>query len=93
MKSLYCDVCERYFNAKVSTPDVVALLKHGNKGKYHANHKKELGDDISIISSESEDFGPTNDYIFIGLEERRLSVSIASEYLNQFSLPNNDACD
>ena len=91
MKSLYCDVCERHFNAKVSTPDDVAFLKHGNKSKYHVDYKKKLADDVSILSSESEDFGLTNESSFIGLEERRLNVSVASEYLNQFSSSNNDA--
>jgi hypothetical protein len=91
MKSLYCDVCERHFSAKLSTPDDVAFLKHGNKSKYHVNHKKEQADDLSIRSSESEEFVLTNASSFIGLEERRLSVSVASECLNQFSSPNNDA--
>jgi hypothetical protein len=91
MKSLYCDVCERHFYAKVSTPDEVALLKHGNKSKYHFNHKKEQVDDLSIRSSESEEFVLTSESSFIGLEERRLSVSVASEYLNHFSSPNYDA--
>ena len=91
MKSLYCDVCERHFSAKLSTPDDVAFLKHGNKSKYHVNHKKEQADDLSIRSSESEEFVLTNASSFIGLEERRLSVSVASNCLNQFSSPNNDA--
>jgi len=91
MKSLYCDVCERYFNAKVSTPDDVAFLKHGNKSKYHFNHKKEQANDLSIRSSESEEIVLTRESSFIGLEERRASVSVASEYLNHFSSPNYDA--
>ena len=90
MKSLYCDVCERHFNAQLSTPNEVAFLKHGNRSQ-HVNHKKEQADDLSIRSSESEEFVLTNASSFIGLEERRLSVSVASECLNQFSSPNNDA--
>jgi len=78
MKSLYCDVCERQFNAKLSTPDEVAFLKHGNRSQ-HVNHKKQQADDLTSESS------------FIGLEERRLNVSVASEYLNHFSSPNYDA--
>ena len=92
MKSLYCDVCERYFNAKVSTPDDVAFLKHGNKSKYHFNHKKEQVDDLFIRSSDLEEVVITSESSFIGLEERRLSLSVASEYLNHFSSPNYDAC-
>jgi hypothetical protein len=78
MKSLYCDVCERHFNAQLSTPDEVAFLKHSNRSQ-HVNHKKQKADDLTSESS------------FIGLEERRLSVSVASEYLNHFSSPNYDA--
>ena len=65
MKPLYCDVCERHFSAKLSTPDDVAFLKHGNKSKYHVNHKKEQADDLSIRSSESEEFVLTNASSFI----------------------------
>ena len=54
MKSLYCDVCERHFNAQLSTPDEVAFVKHGNRSQ-HVNHKKEQADDLSIRSSESEE--------------------------------------
>jgi hypothetical protein len=90
MKSLYCDVCERHFNAQLSTPDEVAFLKHGNRSQ-HVNHKKEQADDLSIRSSESEEIVLTRESSFIGLEERRASVSVASEYLNHFSSPNYDA--
>ena len=79
MKSLYCDVCERQFYAELSTPDEVAFLKHSNRSQ-HVNHKKQKADDLTSESS------------FIVLEERRLSLSFASEYLNHFSSPNYDAC-
>jgi len=90
MKSLYCDVCERHFNAQLSTPDEVAFLKHGNRSQ-HVNHKKEQVDDLSIRTSESEDVVLTSESSLIGLEERRLNVSVASEYLHHFSSPNYDA--
>ena len=76
--------------SQLSTPNEVAFLIHGNRSQ-HVNHKKEQADDLSIRSSESEEFVLTNASSFIGLEERRLSVSVASECLNQFSSPNNDA--
>ena len=76
-KRLYCSVCDKFFDALLSTPDVVALRQHANASKSEAHkllRKERSPISSSMLSVQSEN-GDTDSHCSLdGIEDRRLNL-------------------
>ena len=98
-KRLFCSVCNKFFDALLSTPDVVALRQHANASKsephrvLRANHFPLVSSMASIQSVDGHQSSENGDMdsrcSFEGIEERRLMLVTASETLKSVDSPSN----
>ena len=98
-KRLFCNVCNKFFHALVSTPDVVALRQHanGSKSEPHrvsrANHSPLVSSMASVQSGDGQQSSEIGDMdsrcSFDGIEERRMILVAASETLKSVDSQSN----
>ena len=98
-KRLFCSVCNKYFRALLSTPDVVALRQHANASKsephrvLRANHSLLVNSMASVHSDDGHQPSEIEDMdsrcSFDGIEDRRMMFVAASETLKSVDSQSN----
>ena len=88
-KRVFCSVCNKFFLAHLSTPDVIALRQHANasKSEQHrvsrANHSPLVSSMASVQSDDGHQPSEIGDKdsrcSFVGIEDRRMMLVAASE--------------
>jgi len=83
-KRLFCSVCNKFFHALVSTPDVVALRQHANASKSEPHRVLRANHSPIVSSMASVQSGDGHQPSEIGDMDSRNYVTYIFELHNSF---------
>ena len=83
-KRLFCNVCNKFFHALVSTPDVVALRQHANGSKSEPHRVSRANQSPLVSSMASVQSGDGHQPSEIGDMDSRNYVTYIFELHNSF---------